>query len=206
MTVLPAVDADRARDEARRLLSGEPYRSRRAPRPFQGVLERLGDWIVEPVQRFFERLGDGLPGAGSGVWVLVAIPVVAIAAVVALRLIRDRDRIRLRGAGEFDFEGGDDPEALERRADEAERRGDLDGALRLRFRAGLLRLDRLGAIELRPGLTNSAAARRLRSRRFDGLARNFDEVAYGGRPATPADLAESRSEWPDLLVEAGGPR
>ena len=32
---------------------------------------------------------------------------------------------------------GLEPDELERRADEAERRGDLDTALRLRFRAGL---------------------------------------------------------------------
>ena len=43
---------------------------------------------------------------------------------------------------------------------EAERRGEHELALRLRFRAGLLRLDERGAIELRPSLpTGEVVAR-----------------------------------------------
>ena len=47
-----------------------------------------------------------------------------------------------------------------------ERRGDLDAALRLRFLAGLVRLDDAGVVRLRPGLTNGAVSRTLRSPRL----------------------------------------
>ena len=112
---------------------------------------------------------------------------------------------RARGAAGLEALLGEDglsPEELDRRAEEAERRGQLADALRLRFRAGLLRLDGLGAIDLRPGLTNAAAARLLGSRRFDRLTVDFDEVVYGGRRATSGDVALSRAEWPRVLEEA----
>ncbi len=57
-------------------------------------------------------------------------------------------------------------------------------------------------MRLRPGLTNSAVGRALRSRDFDGLANDFDEVAYGGRPATPPTSATARSTWPAVVATA----
>ena len=201
-----AVGADpaRARDAARQILSEEPFTPRSLPRPFAGVLRWLGDVFVEPVRRFLARLGDLLPEPFSPPWVVLAAAVVAAAAVVTWRLVgeRGRERPRLgRRAGPDDLA---DPAELEARADAAERRGDLAGALRLRFRAGLLRLDRIGALELRPGLTNRGVARRLRSARFDGLAVDFDEVVYGGRPATADDVGEARTGWPLVLEEVRG--
>jgi hypothetical protein len=94
------------------------------------------------------------------------------------------------------------PAALERRADEAERRGDHEDALRLRFRAGLLRLDARGAIAFRPSLQTGEVARALRSDAFDRLAADFDEVVYGARPATPDDVATARREWDRVLEGA----
>jgi hypothetical protein len=197
-------DPARAREAARDILSGEPFTARHLPRPFAGLLRRLGELVVDPVQRFLSRLGDSLPEAGSPPWLVLAAAVMVVAAVVALRLLRDRGRDRPGRRAGPGPEDGTDPAQLEARADEAERRGQLAEALRLRFRAGLLRLDRMGALELRPGLTNSAVARVLRSSRFDGLAVDFDEVVYGGRTATPDDVGEARTEWPVVLAGARG--
>jgi hypothetical protein len=109
---------------------------------------------------------------------------------------------RLRGAG---VGGGAvvDPDALEREAEQAERDGDLERAVRLRFRAGLLRLDRARAIEFRPSLTTTEVSRAVRSAAFDELALTFEEVAYGGRAASGPDVEEARREWPALLAEVG---
>ncbi len=96
----------------------------------------------------------------------------------------------------------EDPAELERLADEAERRGDLEIALRLRFRAGLLRLGRARALPLRPSLRTREARRALGSARFDRLARDFDEVVYGGRPPSEVDVEAARSEWPQVVAEA----
>ncbi len=200
--LVAVADPARARDTARDILSREPFTARRLPRPFAGILRRLEELVVDPVQRLLSRLGNGLPDVGSPLWLLLAGVVLVMAAVVASRLVRARGRERpdrRAGAGP---QSGTDPAELEALAEEAERRGRLDEALRLRFRAGLVRLDRMGALELRPGLTNRAVARALRSARFDGLAVDFDEVIYGGRAATSEDVGEARAEWPAVLAGA----
>ena len=200
--VAGAVDADTARRVAERILADRRFHPRRAPRPFAGFFRRVGELVVDPVLRFFRVIGDALPSVGSPPWLLLAAMVVLAAAVLTVRLSAGRgaeqfDAGRRRRAGD----GSLDPDELERLADQAERGSDLEAALRLRFRAGLLRLADAGALRLRPGLTNAAVSRALRSPRFDELAVHFDEVAYGGRPATTADVAAARSGWP-FVVDA----
>ncbi len=199
-----AVDPARARDAARDILSEEPFTSRRLPRPFAGLLHWLGEEVVDPVQRFLTRLKDALPETGSPPWLVLAAAVVVLAVVVASRLVRDRGRERPGRRPGAAAEAGMDPARLEAEAEAAERRGQLAEALRLRFVAGLVRLDRMGALELAPGLTNRGVARRLRSARFEGLAVDFDEVVYGGRAATTDDVGEARTGWPLVLEEARG--
>jgi hypothetical protein len=50
-----------------------------------------------------------------------------------------------------------------------------------------------------PAKVNSEVSRTLGSRRFDALARHFDQIAYGGRPAAAEDVELSRREWSELL-------
>jgi len=198
-----AVDPDAARRVAEDILADPRYHPRRAPRPFAGFFRRLGELIVDPIVRFFRSIGDALPDVGSGAWLALAVAVIVAAVVITLRLSAGRGRSRFaREGGGTPDEDSLDFEELERWADEAERTGDLDTALRLRFRAGLVRLDDVGVVRLRPGLTNTAVSRALRSGDFDGLANDFDEVAYGGRPATSADVTTARSTWPNVVATA----
>jgi hypothetical protein len=201
--VLGAVDPDTARREATEILSDRRFHPRQAPRPFAGFIRRVGELVVDPIIRFFERMGGHLPRVGSRAWLILAAVVVAVAVALTVRLSAGRGRQRFADGRRLP--GGDDgldPDELERRADEAERRGDLDAALRLRFRAGLGRLAAAGVVRLRPGLTNAAVSRTLRSSDFDALAGDFDEVAYGGRSATTTDVAAARSAWPIVLEAA----
>jgi hypothetical protein len=198
--VLVAVDPDTARRAATDILSDRRFHPRQAPRPFAGFFRRVGELIVDPIIRFFERIGEHLPSVGSTPWLVLAAIVVVAAVVLTVRLSAGRGRRRFAGERHLPTgEDGLDPEELERRADEAEHRGDFDTALRLRFKAGLGRLDDAGLVRLRPGLTNAAVSRALRSPGFDALAGDFDEVAYGGRPATTTDVATARSTWPTVL-------
>jgi hypothetical protein len=200
---LGAVDPDAARPVAEDILADPRYHPRRGPRPLAGFFERLGELIVDPVIRFFESIGGALPDIGSPAWIALAGGVVVAALIVAVRLSSGRGRQRFSSRGLIgDDEHGLGPDELERRADDAERRGDLDAALRLRFLAGLARLGDAGVVRLRPGLTNAAVSRTLRSRDFDGLANDFDEVAYGGRPATTDDVTTARSTWPGVVATA----
>ena len=200
---LGAVDPDTARRVAKDILADRRFHPSHGPKPFAGFFRRVGELVVDPILRFFRAIGDVLPSVGSPLWLVLAAAVVATAAVLTVRLSARRGRQRFPGGRRGP--AGDDglhPDELERRADEAERRGDLDAALRLRFRAGLARLDGAGVLRLRPGLTNAAVSRTLRSPRFDELATDFDEVAYGGRRATESDVATARAGWPAVVDTA----
>ena len=197
--VAAQVDPDRARDQAREILGGRRFKPADVPRPFQGALEWLGDRL-RPIGHFFSAITESLPGK-----VALAAVLAGIVAVVALLFARRRAATSAAGGGVGRRRSPDahtDPGRLEREADAAERRGDLDVALRLRFRAGLLRLDRTGAIRFRPSITTGQVARRLRLPNFDDLAITFDAVAYGGRHASATDLQSARAEWPRVLEQA----
>lgn len=189
-----------AREEARRILSERRYHGTAVPRPLHGFLEWLGRRL-HFLKRFEEWLAPKIGGPGV-FWTIVAVAIVALAAWVAFRLVRrfgarERSQAGPLAVGVHSL----DPRELERLAAEAELRGDLEIALRLRFRAGLLRLGRARALELRPSLTTREARRALRNQRFDRLARSFDEVVYGRRPPSSDDLAAAREEWPRVLEE-----
>jgi hypothetical protein len=204
VTVLGAVDPDSARRVAQDILADRRFHPHQGPKPFAGFFRRLGELVVDPVLRFFRAVGDTLPSVGSPLWLALAAAVVVAAAVLTIRLSAGRGGQRGTLGGGRHTAGGAwlDPDELERRADAAEGRGDLDTALRLRFRAGLVRLADAGAVRLRPGLTNAAVSRTLRSTQFDELAGHFDEVAYGGRPASESDVAAARATWPDVVDAA----
>jgi hypothetical protein len=200
-TAVPAqVDPDRARDQARQILGERRYKPADVPRPFEGVLEWLGDRL-RPIGDFFSRITESL----AGKLVLGALLVVAVT-LVTLLLARRAAAARALSTGAGRRRSRDeqlDPARLEREADAAERRGDLDLALRLRFRAGLLRLDRTGAIRFRPSITTGQVARRLGLDDFDQLGITFDAVAYCGRRASASDLQTARAGWPRVLERAG---
>jgi hypothetical protein len=194
-----AVDPDQAREQAREILGGRRYKpAGEVPRPFEGVLEWIGDRL-QPIGDFFSRLVESLPGK----IVLGAVLAVAVA-LVAWLVARRRAEAETGGApGRRAAGERADPSRLERDADAAERRGDLDLALRLRFGAGLLRLDHSGAIRFRPSITSGQVARQLRLRDFDDLAFTFDAVAYGGRHASATDVGTARAAWPRVVEHAG---
>ncbi|HWT94477.1 MAG TPA: DUF4129 domain-containing protein [Solirubrobacteraceae bacterium] len=196
-----SVAADEARREAREILDGRAYQDTDLPRPLEGPFQRLG----ELVQDAFGWLTDTLPGGGITAWALIAAALLLFGVWLAARVTR-RQVAQQVARAERALTEEQDPRALLRAAEDAERGGDLTLALRLRFRAGLLDLDRRGLLDLRPAMPTGEIARALRSPTFDGLARAFEEVAYGGRAATAQDVAAAREGWPKVREETQGAR
>ena len=199
-----AVDPVGARDAARHILSGRQYRAAPTPRPLRKQLSWLGDRLHKPL----DWIGNLLSHVPAPLLLLIALAAAAAAIAFVASKARARagspdERRRARRVG---GEVAEDPVALERLAEVAEREGRLDDALRLRFRAGLLRLGDRGAIHYRPSVTTDEVRRVLGSDAFDELARTFDGVAYGGRDAEPPDVETARRVWPSVVAGARRPR
>jgi hypothetical protein len=197
-----AVDPDEARRVAHDILGGRQYHAAPTPRPLRHQLT----WIGDRAHDFVEWIGRGFAHIPRGAAFTFAAVVLGMLIYIIVRYARGR---RGRpdtgaGAGAVGADAAEDPRELERAADGAERAGRLDEALRLRFRAGLLRLGARGAIKYRPSVTTNEVRRVLGSETFDELARTFEAVAYGGRDAVEPDVASARRDWPRVV--AGAPR
>jgi hypothetical protein len=195
-----------AREDAARILDERRFQPESTPRPFRRPLE----WLSAPVREAGQALGRAvqflaspLPGGESTFWVLLAVLVCIAAVVVATRIARRRGDVAV-DAGRVSERGPKlDPRRLEREAAEAERRGELELALRLRFRAGLVRLGLARVIPLRDSLTTGDVKRTLQQPDFDRLANTFDEIVYGRRSPEPSDVEDARAGWPRVLKAAG---
>jgi hypothetical protein len=194
--------AGSARDEARSILAQRRYRGSSVPRPLHGVLQWLGQKFSF-VGRGFNWLGDRIPGGDRALWTMLAALLVVGAVAVVSRLARRRAAGQLAGVEARRADRGIDPGELERLAVDAESRGDLATAIRLLFRAGLLRLARARAIPPRDSITTREVRRTLRLPEFDALAMDFDEIVYGGRDPRERDVEAARRDWPLVLAKAG---
>ena len=194
-------DAAAARADAEAILSERRFRQARLEGPFGGVLRRLGR-LVGRVRDLVPSVDAAIPGPRGVVWAILIAIAGGLAWLIAGRTVRRRAAIATAAAVRMTGARAETPAALERRAEEAQRHGAHEEALRLRFRAGLLRLDARGAIELRPSLPTGDVARALRSEDFDRLAADFDAIVYGRRPAETEDVDAARRGWAKLMETA----
>jgi hypothetical protein len=205
-----------ARADAARILREQrfaaPSRERSGDLHKPGFVHRVTRWL----ERLFGHLGGGGGSASAPSWLapvawLVVIALLGFVLFLVVRALTESGpfwRRRRKGGARGRAARVDEPPAtssaaeLLRLADEAEAAGDLERALRLRFRGGLRRLQERRVVPWRDSLTSREVSRRLRSRDFDTLARTFDEVAYGRRPPEPGDVAEAREGWSRVVEEA----
>jgi hypothetical protein len=166
--------------------------------PLYDWLERMVAFVVDAVTRAFLSV---LSFLDFGILSWVGPALVVIAAIVGAMILgrrRARD-IERRATIERILELGTDPRRLEELSDEAMAAGNHAESIRLRFVAGLLRLDEAGRVDFYPGLSNSIISAELSDPVFDRLADQFDRVVYGRRPATANDAAAARADWSALL-------
>ena len=211
---------------AKKILQEPRFHRREPPRPLHGVLQAIGNAaltilrpigrvllaVVRPVGRLLAKLAGPLRPLGRlfrtvfgprWPWVVAALAVVLAALVTSIRVSRRSAAAAIAGRTRSRRVGRQSPDDLEREAERAERAGELDRALRLRFEAGVIRLGDAGVIVYRPSLTSGEVVQAVRSAPLRSLAVAHDEVAYGGRAASADDMAQSRTEWPKVLAEAG---
>jgi len=183
------------RGSAAAILDGSRYRGSQVPRPLRRPLAWLGDRLRD-IAGPFERAVDRLPG-GLLVWPALAV---LLAAGLFAALAARRRAGRLTVGGERHPVATLDPARLEAEAQDAERDGDSERALRLLFRAGLARLALARVIP--PGEWTSGELRPIVGHpSFDHLSTDLDAVAYGRRSAERRDVAAARRAWRDVLAE-----
>jgi hypothetical protein len=192
----PTAAASRA--QAREVLEQRRFHGAELPRPFAGPAQWIGDQIRR-LTEWIDDLGTGIPGGPPVLWTLLSAGVLLIAALLTSVTIRRR-ALAIERARAAALPATEDPRALERDADRAEREGDWARAVRLRFRAGLLRLDRRQVIVYRPSLTTGEVARAVDSPAFREVGDRFDAIAYGGRPAESDDAEHARRGWAEVLA------
>jgi hypothetical protein len=187
-----------AQDAARSILSESRFRSSGVPDPLHGVLVWIGRAASDPLNalgRLVDRLGSSFPGGAAGIWVAAAVLVLIVTAMVTIR----RARTRIERTQTADAVRGPRLADLERAAERAERDGRWEEAVRLRFRAGLLRLSERDGIPYVETTPNHSLARKLGSEPLEGLSRRFDEIVYGGDEASPDDAERQRRAWPEII-------
>jgi Domain of unknown function (DUF4129) len=193
-----APPAAEPRREAREVLAQRRFHGAELPRPFAGPLAWLGERI-EPVVDWINDRGARVPGGPIALWTVLAAGVLLAAGTITSTTIRRR-ALAIERARAAALPAAEDPRALEREAEGAERDGDWERAVRLRFRAGLLRLDRRKVIVYRPSLTTGEVARAVGSPAFREVGERFDAIAYGGRPAQREDAEHARRGWAEVLA------
>ncbi len=204
--------AAEARRQARQILSGSQYQTRpeRSFRPLAGVLAAIGrffDRVFGPLWRFlddhlFHPVGNSVFDLFGDWWPLLVLALALVAGIALGRIIIKRRALPARRLpGQSSRPASQDPETLERLADQAELDGDLEVAVRLRFRAGVIRLERMGAVDRGPTRTDRELSGSLRSATFDALAADLESIVYGGAPATEQQAADALSGWRRVAVE-----
>jgi hypothetical protein len=202
------VDRDEARRAAERELSKGVYHQNE-PGPIDRAINKVVEWL----DRLLERIAGGTPGGSLGLLVLLVL-VLGVAAVVIWRTGPVR-RGAATGTSLIELSGTLDAAEHRRRADEHAAAGRYAEAVRERMRAIVRELEMRGVLEPRPGRTADEVAREAGasvpavSADLSSAAGVFDEVWYGGRPATPQTdavlrRADERIQGAHLVVTGGG--
>ncbi len=176
------IGRDEAREAARRELADPVYQSAEP-----SLAARVLEWLVDRLSELIDSLSALAPGGVAGLIVLALLGVVLVV-IVRLRVGKPA---RAGHAGRSVF-GPRSVSAADHRqaAQSAVASGDLSEAILERFRAIVRELEQRGVLDEQSGRTVDEIADqagRLLPRcavELRDAARIFDDVVYGGHPAT----------------------
>jgi hypothetical protein len=202
-----------ARQQVHQILSHPPYTAAKnsTPRPLAGLLHAIGRGLeiaFGPLVRWVSHhllaaVGSGFTQVfGSWAPVIGMTLTVAVGVALAILLVHRRSRIAHRGEREESVKLAIDPADLEARADRLALDGDYAASFRLRFEAGLIRLESLGLIAGQRTRTDAELTDRIGSAAFDHLARRHEAITFAAQPASERDDEQAKSDWPHVPQEA----
>ncbi len=181
---------------------------------------RLQDLVLRVLRRLSEQIGimsEAGPLADLPVWAhwiifgVCGLLVILLVAHMGMRLREVLTDRRPHDRGAQAAQEMADPRALAQEAERAVARREHSLALRLLYRAVLLRLDRVGLLDYDPSRTNWENVAALRSAddelrsAMTGLAHEVDDTVYGGSCATARSWERAR-HWAELVRRAEGAR
>jgi hypothetical protein len=203
-----------AREQAHGILAHPPYRTTpsHAPRPLAGVFHAIGRGLNAALGRpaswlyhhLLVHIGHGLQSTFGGWWVIVVgVMATVLGAAMAVMIVKRRARISTRDVASVGTGAGtEDPDDIDHRALAAESTGDHETAVRLFFRAGLLRLQMKGLLSNQNAQTTRQLTEHLHSPTFNALAERHEVIVYARQPATAVDVDTARRDWPRVLAES----
>lgn len=212
------LDADDLRQRAEAILDGAAYTGERdnflTDNAIVRFIEDVRERITRALAAVWERIVEWLFPSGTedpaaptsttdprrpsfGLLLLIAVGVIAV--LVARSIAKGRMRFETEEERRTQVDERGDAAGLERLAAEAAEQGRYDDAVRLQFRAGLLRLDDLEVIDFEPTIPTGAVRTAVRLTEFDDVAAQFERVAYSDYEASSDDLPAQATGWRAIL-------
>lgn len=194
------VPPDQLQDKVQEVLARPDYQDANLEpsNELSALIARLIEWVLIPLRWLFE-LTEGLPSVLR--WIIVVGLILLLLALMfhigwsLYRAVVGADSGRKRGPrlSALDEQRPADPAELERLAETATADGDLIQAVRLLFRAALLRLEQREKRPFRRGTTNRQHLNRYRGTSFfqplEVLVQTIERKWYGDEICEPAHLA-----------------
>jgi hypothetical protein len=199
----PTPAAQLARERATHILSQRRFRGVSLPHPLTGFLNTIGHWFspigrwLAPIGCLVSRIAAAVSGNGALGWSLFGVVLLLVLAV-AVRIAGQRAARAGRADGALGASDVEDWRSLEAQALAAHAAGDDDRAFRLRFRAGLVRLEATGMLQRSRTMTARQLSMTLGSADFDALAARHEEVAFAAAHASSAELDSAAHTWESL--------
>lgn len=206
------LDSDDLQARAEAIVSGSAYTGERESFLTDNPVTRFIDEVMQRIRDWLSPSGEVSTGTPttqvdplrpSYGWLLLAAMLV-LAVVVAAVIARRRLGAEIDQQRAIDVERRGDAAELEDLANAAEAAGRFQDALRLRFRAGLMRLDDLDVIAYDPALATGAIRSAVGMGEFDTVASQFERVAYSDYVPQRTDVTSHQQGWQTVLGELGG--
>ncbi len=198
-------EADAIRRKATEVLDRPEYSAKDVAEDSGGLWSYVSDafrWCMEQLNSL-SRTMEVLPVPLQ--WVLKIVLVALLLLIVAHIVYTVLRSMRVPELSPDAKPGGGrerDPRELERMAEKARERSDYIEAVRLLFRAAIVRLENAERRVNRPGTTNRELLRRYRATPVHSPLRQFVSVIdtkwYGGAECEPAEAELGDRSWVDM--------